>query len=104
MKYVAKHGLADRSRARIVVEKAYEAYRVRLADHNPSLTWTSDTHAKLGFTVLAKSLSVEIRLTDEEVRVEGDMPLLFRPFQGKIQSVLGGEIEKWIAKAKAGDV
>lgn len=104
MKYVAKHGLADRSRARTVVEKAYEAYRVKLADHNPSLTWQNDSQAKLGFTVLSKSLSVDIRLTDDEVRVEGDMPFLFRPFQGKIESVLGGEIEKWIAKAQAGEV
>ncbi|MFO0631470.1 MAG: polyhydroxyalkanoic acid system family protein [Nannocystaceae bacterium] len=104
MKYVAKHGLSDRARARAVVEKAYEAYKVKLADHNPSLTWKSEAEASLGFTVLGKTIAADIHVTTEEVRIEGDMPFLFRPFQGKVEKVLGEEIEKWIAKAKAGEI
>ncbi|MBK6921594.1 MAG: polyhydroxyalkanoic acid system family protein [Deltaproteobacteria bacterium] len=104
MKYVAKHGLSDRARARAVVEKAYEAYKVKLADHNPSLTWKSENAAVLGFTVLGKTINADIEVGPEELRVEGDMPFLFRPFQGKVEKVLGEEIEKWIAKAKAGEI
>ncbi len=103
MKFVAKHGLADRTRARTVVEKAYEAYKVKLADHNPTLTWKTPTEADLGFSVMGKNIAVQIHVSDEDVRVEGDMPWMFRPFQGKIEKVLGSEIEKWIAKAKAGE-
>src|SRR5688572_30037909 len=104
MKYVAKHGLADRTRARTVVEKAYDAYKVKLADHNPTLKWRTDCAADLGFSVMGKTLEVGITVDDAEVRVEGDMPWMFRPFQGKIEKVLGSEIEKWIAKAKAGEI
>ncbi|HWB81297.1 MAG TPA: hypothetical protein VG755_40320, partial [Nannocystaceae bacterium] len=60
--------------------------------------------ADLGFSVMGKTLEVQISVSDEEVRVEGDMPWMFRPFQGKIEKVLGTEIEKWIAKAKAGEI
>lgn len=104
MKYVAKHGLPDRSRARLVVEKAYEAYKVKLADHKPALRWSSDCEAELSFSVLGKTLMVEIHVTDDEVRIEGDMPFLFRPFQGKVEKVLGAEIEKWAAKARANEI
>jgi Putative polyhydroxyalkanoic acid system protein (PHA_gran_rgn) len=104
MKYVAKHGLSDRTRARTVVERAYDAYKVKLADHNPTLKWKTDCDAALGFSVMGKTLEVGICVDDEEVRVEGDMPWMFRPFQGKIEKVLGSEIEKWIARAKAGDI
>lgn len=104
MKYVAKHGLSDRSRARVVVEKAYDVYKVKLADHRPTLTWTTPDDAKLGFSVMGKTIEAGIRITDEEIRIEGDMPFLFRPFQGKVEKVLGGEIEKWLEKARAGEI
>lgn len=104
MKYVAKHGLLDRSRARVVVEKAYEAYKVKLADHKPQLTWKTDCEGELAFTVLGKTLKVDIHISDAEVRIEGNMPFLFRPFQGKVEKILGDEIEKWIAKARAGEI
>ena len=32
------------------------------------------------------------------------MPFLFRLFQGKIEQVLGDEIEKWLEKARAGEI
>lgn len=104
MKYVAKHGLPDRARARTVVEKAYEVYKVKLADHRPSLTWKTPDDAKLGFSVMGKTIEADISITDTEVRIDGDMPFLFRPFQGKVERVLGGEIEKWLEKARAGEI
>jgi hypothetical protein len=104
MKYVAKHGLPDRSRVRLVVDKAYEVYEVKLADYKPKLAWKSDCEGVLSFAVLGKSLTVEIHITDAEVRFEGDMPFLFRPFQGKVERVLGEEIEKWLVKARAGEI
>ncbi len=104
MKYVAKHGLPDRSRVKAVVEKAYETYKVKLADHKPALSWTTDSEGELAFSVLGKTLRVGIHITDIEVRIEGDMPFLFRPFQGKVERVLGEEIEKWIVKARAGEI
>ena len=104
MKYVAKHGLSDRARARTVVEKAYEVYKVKLADHRPTLTWQTPDEAKLGFSAVGKAIEADIRITDTEVRIEGDIPFLLRMFQGKIEKVLGSEIEKWLEKARAGEI
>lgn len=104
MKYVAKHGLPDRSRARVVVEKAYEAYKVKLADHKPALVWHTESEGELSFSVMSKTLSVQIHVSDLEVKIEGDMPWMFKPFQGKVERVLGDEIEKWAAKARAGEI
>jgi hypothetical protein len=104
MKYVVKHGLADRAKVRGVVEKAYEAYKTRLADHQPSLRWKGADRGEIEFTVLRKTLTVDVAIDDRELRLEADMPFLFRPFQGKIERVLGEEVQKWLTKARAGEV
>lgn len=104
MKYVVKHGLDDQSRVRTVIEKAFESYSERLKDHDPQLQWMSDTQAKVTFSVMKKTIAAMFTIDGDEVRVDGDMPFLFRPFEGKVKQVIAQEVEKWIAKAKAGEV
>ncbi len=104
MQYVVKHGMSDLGRVRTVIEKAYESYRKRLEDHDPNLQWIDENQAKVTFTVMRKTLEARFRVDAEEVRVEGDVPFLFRPFQGKIEKVIGEEVEKWLAKARAGEI
>jgi hypothetical protein len=45
-----------------------------------------------------------LQIDPGEVRSEGDVPFLVRPFEGKIKQVLGQEGERWIGKAKAGEI
>jgi hypothetical protein len=104
MEYSVEHGLDDRSRVREVVEKAYGSYKDRLADYHPSMTWVDDSKAKIGFRVLGKSIEVFLIVGEKTVEMTGDLPFMFRPFQKKIVSVIGREVEKWIAKAKAGEL
>lgn len=104
MDYSVDHGLSDISRVRQVVEKAYDSYKGRLADHNPRMTWVDDQKAKIGFTVMRKDIEVDLSIDSRQVRMTGDLPFLFRPFQSKIVGVIGREVEKWIAKAKAGEL
>ena len=104
MEYSVEHGLDDRSRVREVVERAYDSYKERLADYNPSLTWVDDAKAKIGFRVLGKNIETFLTVTEKTVEMIGDLPFMFRPFQKKIVSVVGREVEKWIAKAKAGEL
>jgi hypothetical protein len=104
MKYVAQHGMSDIARVRTVIDKAYESYATRLSDFDPQLQWTSERTAIVSFTAMRKKIEANFTLDDQEIRVEGDIPFLFRPFQGRIEKVLGEEIEKWIAKAHAGEV
>jgi hypothetical protein len=104
MKIVVKHGLEDRDRVRGVIEKAYEAYRERLADHNPKLEWLGEDKARVSFTIVGKSLASNFTVQGDSVVVEGDIPFIFRPFRSKIENVLREEIVKWSAKARAGEV
>jgi hypothetical protein len=104
MKIVVKHGLEDRDRVRTVIEKAYESYRERLADHNPKLEWLGEDEARVSFTVVRKTLESRFKVQAENVVVEGDIPFLFRPFRSKIEGVLREEVEKWASKARAGEI
>lgn len=104
MKYVAKHGLSDLSRVRTVIDKAYEAYAEKLSDFSPKLDWKNDKQALVSFTVMARTIQAQFDIDDEDVRISGDVPFLFRPFQSRIEKVLGEEIEKWLAKARAGEL
>lgn len=104
MKYVVKHGLSDLAHVRTVIDKAYESYAARLADYSPSLSWTSERDATISFTVLRKKIEAAFALDEEEIRIEGDIPFLFRPFQSRIEGVIADEVEKWLAKAREGEI
>lgn len=104
MKYVAKHGMSDLGRMRIVIDKAYESYAARLSDFNPQIEWKSDREAVVSFSVMKKTLSANFAVDEENVVITGDIPFLFKPFQGRIEKVLGEEMEKWLAKERAGEI
>jgi hypothetical protein len=104
MEYSVDHGLPERARVRQVVEKAYDSYKKRLAEHEPSLAWRDDSHGRISFRVLGRKLDVDVVIDDRKVRMTGDLPFLFRPFQKKIVGVLSSEVETWLAKAKAGEI
>jgi hypothetical protein len=104
MKYVAKHQLDDLARVKTVIEKAYESYAQRLADYKPRIKWNNDRQAVVDFTVMSKKIEANFDITDEEVRINGQIPFIFRPFQGRIEKVIGEEVEKWLAKARAGEI
>lgn len=104
MKYVAKHGMSDLSRMRIVIGKAYEAYATKLSDFNPQIDWKSDREAVVSFTVMKKKLEARFLVDEQNVEISGDIPFLFKPFQSRIERVLGDEMEKWLAKERAGEL
>lgn len=86
------------------MEKAYGSYKDRLAEYSPKLTWVDDTRAKISFRVLGKNIETFLTVTEKTVEMTGDLPFMFRPFQKKIVNVIGREVEKWIDKAKAGEL
>lgn len=104
MKYVVTHDMSDLERIKVVIEKAYDAYKTKLADYNPSLTWENDRKAIVEFTIMRKKIDANFNITENEVRIEGNIPFLFKPFQGKIERVVGKEVERWLAKEKAGEL
>ncbi|MEM9452914.1 MAG: polyhydroxyalkanoic acid system family protein [Myxococcota bacterium] len=104
MKYSVQHGLPDRNRVRVVVEKAYAAYEERLSDYKPQLDWGQEDRATIGFTVMSQSINAVVEFDDDELRIDGKVPLLFKPFQKKIESVLSTEMEKWLEKARNDEI
>jgi hypothetical protein len=104
MKHTVKHGIADLDRVRTVIERAYDSYKERLSDYSPQLSWTGDRTAAVSFEVMRKKIEARFEIAPEEVRIEGDIPFLFRPFEGKIKSVVGNEVEKWVKKAENGEI
>jgi Putative polyhydroxyalkanoic acid system protein (PHA_gran_rgn) len=60
--------------------------------------WDGDT---LRFRGKARGLSVEgsVEITDTEVIIEGKLPLMARPFEGKIKQTVALEAEKMFRTA-----
>jgi hypothetical protein len=104
MEYSVEHGLDDQSRVRQVVEKAYDSYKGRLAEYNPSLSWVDDSKAKVAFKVLGKNIEVFLKIGPRKLDLTGDLPFMFRPFQKKIVGVIGREVEAWVVKAQNGEL
>ncbi|RMG96202.1 MAG: hypothetical protein D6705_11830 [Deltaproteobacteria bacterium] len=100
MQHRITHGLGDLTKARSVVEQAFSTYRERLADYEPNLAWQSDRRAEVTFRVMGKSMRVAMELDEQDVVVEGKLPLVFRPFQGKILGVLEREVKAWAERAR----
>ncbi len=104
MKYSVQHGLSERSRVHTVVEKAYLAYEARLSDYKPKIEWVSDERATIAFTVMSQSITAVVEFDEKELRIDGKVPFLFKAFEGKIEKVLGNEMNKWLEKARAGEI
>jgi hypothetical protein len=96
-----RHDLGSLERAREVVERAYGEYKTKLADYNPVLEWSDSTRARIGFTAMSKTIWIDAVIGAQELVLSGKLPLMFRPFQGKIMGVVESEVRKWVDKAKA---
>lgn len=104
MKYRVEHGLADPSRVRTVVEKAYESYEQRLAAYRPQLVWATDRSAAIAFMVMSQAITAALEFDETVLRIDGKVPFMFLPFQKKIETVLGREMDKWLEKARNGEI
>lgn len=103
MKHVMKHDLPP-EQAKKVAQKAFESYEERFADYNPSLTWTSDTHANASFKAKGLELKGAFELRPGEIEFDLEVPFILRPFRSKALDVMDRELRKWTEKAKAGEI
>ena len=103
MKHVMRHDLPP-DVAKKVAEHAFDAYRQRFADYNPTLTWKSDTRADASFSAKGIQLGGTIDLRPQEIAFEMKVPFVLRIFEKKALDVMQRELEFWVNKAKAGDI
>ena len=59
---------------------------------------------ELAFTVKGKTLDGSLTVEPRKVVVQMDVPLLFRVFQGKAIDIIEREVQKWIDRAKSGEL
>ena len=103
MKHVVKHDL-DQATAKKAAEKAWEAYSEKYAKYHPKATWTSDTHADIQFSVKGMTLKGALDLEPKGIAMDLEVPFVLRVFKKQAIDVIEREIQKWIDKAKAGEL
>lgn len=100
MKQTYSHGLGSRTKARAAVEQAFAHYQERFASHHPTITWQRDDQAELAFSVMGKQWTAKATVDDDALTIEGDIPFLMKPFEGKIREAVGKSVSQWIERAK----
>jgi hypothetical protein len=103
MKHKVPHDLGQ-EKAQLVAKKAFDAYKERFAKYNPTATWADDSHAKISFSAKGMTLSGDVEVNPSDITLDLDVPFLLRPFKGKAVAIIEEEIQKWIGKAKAGEL
>ena len=101
MKHEVAHNLPV-PLAKAAVNKAFESYRVRFANYNPTLTWVDDRTAKAGFSVKGIKLNGGFEINDRTIGLELDVPFVFALFKNQAMGVIEKEVAAWVAKAKEG--
>jgi hypothetical protein len=103
MKLEMPHDLAP-DLAKKAAERAFDAYREKYGNYNPSLTWTSDTHADAAFSAKGIKLKGHIELKPKTIEFDLDVPFLLRIFRKKAMEIMERELSLWVGKAKAGEL
>lgn len=103
MKHVVSHDL-DEAKAKKVAESAFDSYKARFSEYNPSVTWASSKRADISFKVKGITLKGGVDIKPSSYELDLDVPFLLKPFKGKALSVIEDEIKKWIGKAKKGEI
>jgi hypothetical protein len=58
----------------------------------------------ISFNAKGIKLNGTMKVTDTSIDMELHVPLLLRPFKKMALGVISKEIEKWVAKANAGEI
>ena len=103
MKHSVHHDLGQ-ERAKQVAQAAFQSYRDRLAKYEPQATWVNERHADISFQVKGLKLNGSLDVNPSDIEMDLDVPFVLRPFKGKALGVIEAEINKWISKAKTGQL
>jgi hypothetical protein len=103
MKHLVHHGLGQ-ERAKQVADSALKSYADKFSQYSPRSTWVSPTKADISFNVKGMTLNGALEIRDKDYELDLDVPFLLRPFKGTAMSVIEQEIQKWVSKAKSGEV
>ncbi len=103
MDYSVKHDLG-KHKAKQVADAAYDSYKERFAKYSPTADWVAPYSCDISFNAKGIKLNGTMKVTDTSIDMELHVPLLLRPFKKMALGVISKEIEKWVAKANAGEI
>ena len=104
MQHIIKHDLSPEL-AKKAANKAAAHYTEKWAKYDAKTTWTSDTHAEITFHVKGVSVVATVDMQPGEAIIDMQkVPLLLRPFKNMALDVVQKTMEKWIARAKNGEL
>jgi hypothetical protein len=63
--------------------------------------WLSANTAHISFNVKGLNLSGSLEVLERSIEMDLDVPFMLRPFKGQALSVIEGEINEWISRAKS---
>ena len=98
MKHQVPHALGQ-AKAKQVAIQALASYQARFVEYDPRVDWTSDTLAKIYFSIKGLKLNGAIEVLPDTFALDLDVPFLLRPFRGTALAVIEEEIKKWISKS-----
>jgi hypothetical protein len=102
MKHTVRHDLG-KDLAKKAAMAAFDSYKERYAKYNPTATWHGD-RADIAFTAKGMTLKGALDVLPNSIDMDMDVPLLLRPFKGIAMDAVEREIEKWVGKAKRGEL
>lgn len=103
MKHDIPHDL-DKDLARKAAQKAVEAYGERFKDYKYTSNWVHDDKVDIGFTVTGRRLEGSLTVEANKMVFELEVPFIFRVFSGKAIDIVDREANKWIDKARNGEL
>ena len=103
MEHVVQHRL-DIPTAKKVTDRAFEEYKARYPQYEPTFRWVTDRRAEIGFHAMGVKLKGAMEVAEKAISVELDVPFLLRPFKGKAIEVIEREVKLWVSKAEKGEI
>lgn len=104
MEHIIKHNLSPEL-AKKAADKAAEHYTKKWEKYDAKSTWVTDTTAEITFHVKGVHVAATVDMQPGQAVIEMQkVPFLLRPFKNMALDVVQRTMEKWIDKAKNGEL
>lgn len=103
MKHSVPHDLSL-ALAKKAADAALQSYKERFAEYDPQISWVNERLAEVNFRAKGLSMKGTFEIRDNAVDMDMEVPLLLRPFKNKALAVIEEQIQKWIDKARRGEL
>ncbi|MSQ83313.1 MAG: hypothetical protein EXR77_10580 [Myxococcales bacterium] len=103
MRHSIAHDLTP-DMAQKTARAACDHYTTRFAKYEARIVWRDVSNADISFSAKGLRITGKVAVLAQNLVVDIDIPFLLRPFQGRAVDIVQRELNKWIAKAKSGEI